>query len=98
MSHTPGPWEVAYLDQNEQSVVKAKYHEICTCWHHCVSSIEKEMHDNARLIAAAPDLLKALQDLFGADMEHVLRGDGKPDQLEAISKARDAIAKATGAA
>jgi hypothetical protein len=53
---------------------------------------------NASLIAAAPDLLEALQDLFGADMEHVLMGDGKDDQIEAIAKARAAIAKATGAA
>jgi hypothetical protein len=53
---------------------------------------------NARLIAAAPDLLEALQDLFDADMEHVLMGDGKDDQIEAIAKARAAIAKATEAA
>ena len=53
---------------------------------------------NARLIAAAPELLEALQDLFGADMEHVLMGDGKDDQIEAIAKARAAIAKAKGAA
>jgi hypothetical protein len=44
----------------------------------------------------APDLLEALQDLFDADMEHVLMGDGKDDQIEAIAKARAAIAKATG--
>ena len=53
---------------------------------------------DATLIAAAPDLLEALQDLFDADMEHVLMGDGKDDQIEAIAKARAAIAKATGAA
>jgi hypothetical protein len=51
---------------------------------------------NARLIIAAPDLLEALQDLFDADMEHFLMGDGKDDQIEAIAKARAAIAKATG--
>ena len=57
---------------------------------------EKHRIDTARLIAAAPDLLEALQDLFDADMEHVLMGDGKDDQIEAIAKARAAIAKATG--
>jgi hypothetical protein len=59
--------------------------------------IDGELMANARLIAAAPDLLEALQDLFDADMEHVLMGDGKDDQIEAIAKARAAIAKATGA-
>lgn len=58
--HTPGPWEVAYLDRNGQSVVKAAHIEIATCWHHCVGSIEQEMHANACLIAAAPDMLWAL--------------------------------------
>jgi hypothetical protein len=53
---------------------------------------------DATLIAAAPDLLEALQNLFDADMEHVLMGDGKDDQIEAIAKARAAIAKATGVA
>lgn len=57
---TPGPWEVAYQDKNGQSVVKGEHIEVATCWHHCVGSIEKEMEANARLIAAAPDLLEAL--------------------------------------
>jgi hypothetical protein len=53
---------------------------------------------NACLIKAARDLLEALQDLFGADMEHCMRGDGKDDQLEAIAKAHAAVAKATRSA
>ena len=59
--HTPGPWGVAYKDKHGQSVVKNEHIEIATCWHHCVGEIEKEMHANARLIAAAPDLLQALK-------------------------------------
>ena len=52
---------------------------------------------NARLIAAAPELLTALQKLFEAGMERALMGDGKDDQIEAIAKSRAAIARATGA-
>ena len=59
--HTPGPWGVVYKDKYGQLVVKDKHIEIATCWHHCVGEIEKEMHANARLIAAAPDLLQALK-------------------------------------
>lgn len=61
--HTPGPWEVGELDHNGQRIVRGEHIEICTCWHHSVGSIEKEMEANARLIAAAPDLLEALHKL-----------------------------------
>lgn len=67
--HTPGPWEIAYQDKNGQLVVAGKHIEIVTCWHHCVGSIEKEMHANARLIAKSPemyDLLKVIAD----DLRH----------------------------
>lgn len=37
-------------------------------------------------------LREALTDLFGADMEHFLMLDGKDDQIEAIAKARAALA------
>lgn len=63
----------------------------------CINGMEKEcMASNMKLAAAAPDLLEALQDLFGADMEYCMKMDGKEDQLAAIAKARAAIAKATG--
>ncbi len=62
--HTPGPWEIAEDDVHGQAVVRGEHTEIATCWHHCVGSIEIEMRANARLIAAAPDLLAALQMLM----------------------------------
>jgi hypothetical protein len=103
MKHTPGPWEVAYLDKNGQAVVKAEHIEIATCWHHCVGSIEKQMQANARLIAAAPELLEALQEAYGAPTDltnakcHV--GITTVERCHRCSrelKARAAIAKATG--
>ena len=68
------------------------------------TSYEKGVSDaadafgNDRLLNAATDLLEALQELFAAEMEHVLMGDGKDDQVAAIAKARAAITKATGGA
>lgn len=87
--YTPGPWRVAYLDCNRQSVVMGEHIEIATCWHHSVGSIEKEMHANASLVAAAPDLLEALNAVegayqCGADLNTVM------DQV------KSAIAKANG--
>lgn len=53
---TDGPWHEAYDDDNGQAVVSGEHTEICTCWHHSVGSIEKQMHANARRIARLPDL------------------------------------------
>ncbi len=57
---TKGPWRDAYDDDNGQAVIMGEHTEVATCWHHCVGSLEKQMRANARLIAAAPDLLALL--------------------------------------
>jgi len=62
--HTPGPWAVGDLDRNGQRVVRNRDIEIVTCWHHSVGAIEKEMEANAKLIAAAPEMLAALEEAF----------------------------------
>jgi hypothetical protein len=96
--HTKGPWRVQRQNPSpttgEWMISGAKPGYLAEV-RDCGSG---DVQANARLIAAAPDLLEALQNLFDADMEHVLMGDGKDDQIEAIAKARAAIAKATGAA
>jgi hypothetical protein len=85
--HTPGPWKYLRTMGFDYGSTIYWIPGICT-------NVKDEA--NVRLISAAPDLLEALQNLFGADVEHVLMGDGKDDQIEAIAKARAAIAKATG--
>lgn len=106
--HTPGPWRVAYDDHNGQAVVSSEHTEIATCWHHCVGSIEKQMRANARLIAAAPELLAIAEeflctldclerngpDLTCADGEFVAASTIH-DRAEML---RAAIAKAKGGA
>jgi hypothetical protein len=98
--HTPGPWkahfEEAYFVTGPDLGRVAMMMNIKGAHGMGGRRSGDESAANARLIAAAPDLLEALQDLFEADMEHVLMGDGKDDQIEAIAKARAAIAKATG--
>lgn len=97
--HTPGPWAVGYLDQSGQRIVKQEHIEICTCWHHSVGSIEQEMEANARLIAAAPDLLEALEGLVKINEEHnaamaVIMGRPANWKDTYLDKARAAILKA----
>ena len=88
--HTPGPWEIAkgktYCAIRTDDRVIADMRLVGLHYNDA----------NARLIAAAPDLLEAMQALFGADMVYCMMGDGKDDQIEAIAKARAAIFKATG--
>jgi hypothetical protein len=51
---------------------------------------------NARLIAAAPDLLEALRDLLSrADLDQSATHDGL-ENCNALARCRAAIAKATG--
>jgi hypothetical protein len=103
--HTPGPWEASYLDKSGQRVVKGEHIEICTCWHHSVGSIEKEMEANAYLIAAAPDLYAALRQLLATRPAFTSKPIGAPHSparleqeaaIKADHDARRAIAKAEG--
>lgn len=93
MTHTPGPWAVAYLDRHHQRVVEGEHIEICTCWHHSVGAIEKEMEANARLIAAAPDLLEALRGLLPY-AEMVIHSTDNPHDRDKFTAALAALKKA----
>jgi hypothetical protein len=108
--HTPGQWVVGskseYGTYNANMIFDSQGGSVAMVYGLPSNTMLEKMNGEqyadgkarANLIAAAPDLMEALQDLFDADMEHVLMGDGKDDQIEAIAKARAAIAKATGAA
>lgn len=82
-AHTPGPWNVS--PPCELSPRYSVYHNgpLVYC----------DRGEDARLIAAAPDLLNALMDIvsyFGDDNDNGLD--------EMLTNARAAIAKATGGA
>lgn len=100
MSHTPGPWVVDYDEMNGIYAVTDKplrkqdgvqiFHSIKICAHDECSymrTTEDERMANATLIAAAPEMLAALQ--------YTLSGISRIpyDVLDEITKA---IAKATG--
>ena len=89
--HTPGPW-VVWRDYN---VINIEHRLVAACGGSTDSRNQERAHNeniaNARLIAAAPDMLEALQGLLSSDGRFVY---GTQDRIEC---ARAAIAKATGA-
>lgn len=87
-NHTPGPWAVDNL------TVRWGGYFVADCDGKGDIARQGECQANARLIAAAPDLLDALVALSGALQTYV---NGTEDWPE-LMQARAAIAKAGGAA
>jgi hypothetical protein len=93
MKHTPGPWEVIEHSWSETSIFYGKDKRIARLTIYDVAaentqqSLKKEMDANARLIAAAPELLEALTGIIkDCDLDlPVWRVD---EAREAISKAK----------
>ena len=91
--HTPGPWTIKFFRS-----IEPNHALICAeDWHDFASVVVRFCGDdtddatglaNARLIAAAPDLLAALEELCLAPNKH------RPDEY--WEAARAAIAKAKG--
>lgn len=104
--HTPGPWviEDSVKGWDDNVAIKSEDGEYIGL----VSWLNDEQKPNAHLIAAAPDLLEALQKCQTV-LEWVVEQAGGPQceheggvvcfcqENAAISTARAAIAKATGA-
>jgi hypothetical protein len=94
MKHTPGPWEVGEYIGTGQPIVTAEARDICA-----VEDYYKDGAANARLIAAAPDMLEALRDAESA-MFHVIADEGfngpadHSAMVEALHRVREAMKKA----
>lgn len=98
-ARTPGPWKVCEHSWSETSILAESFdHAICCLDinHATEESQEADaalMAANARLIAAAPELLEALREMVAMCATF----DEDPDrQTAAFEAAEKAIAKATG--
>lgn len=95
-SHTPGPWKAhpGKLPDSGRDMFRVRADDggteavVAVCFpSSCGDIYEEDAEANARLIAAAPDLLSALRALVGAIEEDDFAG--------ALESALAAIAKAT---
>ncbi|WP_238908144.1 hypothetical protein [Achromobacter ruhlandii] len=103
--HTPGPWSTHLVDSTVVVIPRRPFpQQISTLGHSEVA--DEEDYANARLIAAAPELLAALEDCQTA-LEWAIEQGGGPDceheagvcfcnENNALNYARAAIAKAKG--
>jgi hypothetical protein len=96
MKHTPGPWKVERITATEKkTLIYCRINSITSHWTLGFAGVYKghtveETEANARLLAAAPTMLEALQDLtalYAASPGH------DPNFVE---KGLAAIRKATG--
>lgn len=100
-AHTPGPWRVS-LD-TVSCVKTGRLVADCERTPHSERPAPPDAEDmaNARLIAAAPDLLAALVAMVAADTAICEGAGSKADQamsrIAALDMAAAAIARATGA-
>jgi hypothetical protein len=98
-SHTPGPWNIQFSSGNNgQGGYVHRLQSGITIIQHLNGTTEKEIHANARLIAAAPELLDILKDCAGVlqSFEDQLKGKSFA-VTDVLAKSRAAIAKATQA-
>lgn len=97
MSHTPGPWETGCLKTRVEVLPKGWNAPMCIadCHTHYAPDSERERVANARLIAAAPDLLEALEyAIAGMELAQTFLEDKTGGMDCYLAKARAAIAKA----
>ncbi len=88
-THTPGPWRVvgAAIVSDSEGVADVRFHRANT------TPIPTAMA-NARLIAAAPDMLQALQSAVES-FEQLVKLDRIPANMKGLRDARATITLAT---
>lgn len=92
--HTSGKWMIDFPTLTEMTICTEEMN-ICTVL--CIDISEEEAEANAKLIAAAPDLLKSLNDLIAKTSPIIYKMGVKKgfDELLALEDAKKAIKKAT---
>jgi hypothetical protein len=96
-THTPGPWTVfVKADRTMMVTAPAGHYVAKVVGSSALGDMRERFAADASLIAASPDLLKAL--CHTLTVLEYLASNGKPIDPRTLDEARAAIAKATGGA
>jgi hypothetical protein len=90
MTHTPGPWSI-FSDRADRTTIGSRIARICDMHGKDPAFYTDEDAANARLIAASPELLEALERWISMALNSGLEGCD-----EILEQAEAAIAKAKG--
>ena len=100
--YTPAPWAYTYAPYTTQDGREIPAFEIHGEGEKVCNTVEDQpieaQEANARLIAAAPNWLDALEDLVGRDETEARESGFTDDEMSWLEDARRAIAKAKGGA
>lgn len=105
-AHTPGPWsqdpnelaDVRGPDGKDVAVAVCKQMTGLTFNPETISPESRvQANANARLIAAAPELLEALENILDDIGPHMVISPLTGSQLVILRRGREAVSKATGA-
>ena len=97
-AHTPGPWQVFGIQSRHGDYTISTFNAYGPQRHIAYAPwVSDQGLADAHLIAAAPDLFDALQDIVADDDAGVSLADQRSRWDERMSAARAALAKATGA-
>ena len=99
--HTPGPWSSNGSTITKSNGLRVRVMSPTAAAPEAWSDIVKTLHADARLIAAAPELLEACKEMLEAYAPHAMDTVEKfgPDALHsAVKLAQQAIKKAEGEA
>lgn len=91
LQHTPGPWEILKQAPPFQIGIGTDKYTIAYTSVNVDRSLNEVQEANAKLIAAAPDLLRALMDIMDGNKTAIENNGGQPHIQQAIK----AIEKAT---
>lgn len=102
-AHTPGPWEVRFFRSKSHRIDAPGWDELAVVYGNEDDDLDRQGRANARLIAAAPDLLAACRLLLDSErsLGDLCAGGCRPGinqhtQGCAVAVASAAIAKAEG--
>lgn len=94
MNHTPGPWQYSFEGGTVAFIVEADGTTVAKISTTENSTAHSALPANARLIAAAPDMLEALEAIVKSLADH--DDEGMIEHAQQMIDARAAIAKAKG--